>query len=93
MKEELTKEEKEAMDSLNYEETRDELERVVSALQTGGLTLEESVHAWEKGEYLAKRAEKMLEGVKEKIEKAQKEQQAAGRAAGTQLNLGGNRQS
>ncbi|MBO7671656.1 MAG: exodeoxyribonuclease VII small subunit [Aeriscardovia sp.] len=93
MKEELTKEEKEAMDSLNYEETRDELERVVSALQTGGLTLEESVHAWEKGEYLAKRAEKMLEGVKEKIEKVQKEQRAAGQAAGTQLNLGGNRQS
>ena len=88
MKEELTEEEKEAMDSLNYEETRDELERVVSALQTGGLTLEESVHAWEKGEYLAKRAEKMLEGVKEKIEKVQKEQQAAGQAAGTQLNLG-----
>ena len=72
MKEELTEEEKEAMDSLNYEETRGELERVVSALQTGGLTLEESVHAWEKGEYLAKRAEKMLEGVKEKIEKVQK---------------------
>ncbi len=93
MKEELTEEEKEAMDSLNYEETRGELERVVSALQTGGLTLEESVHAWEKGEYLAKRAEKMLEGVKEKIEKVQKEQQAAGQAAGTQLNLGGNRQS
>ncbi|MBO6006796.1 MAG: exodeoxyribonuclease VII small subunit [Aeriscardovia sp.] len=88
MKEELTEEEKEAMDSLNYEETRDELERVVSALQTGGLSLEESVHAWEKGEYLAKRAEKMLDGVKEKIEKVQKEQQAAGQAAGTQLNLG-----
>ena len=88
MKEELTGEEKAAMDSLNYEETRDELERVVSALQTGGLSLEESVHAWEKGEYLAKRAEKMLEGVKEKIEKVQKEQQAAGQAAGTQLNLG-----
>lgn len=88
MKEELTEEEKAAMDSLNYEETRDELERVVSALQTGGLSLEESVHAWEKGEYLAKRAEKMLEGVKEKIEKAQKDQQAAGQAAGTQLNLG-----
>ena len=88
MKEELTEEEKEAMDSLNYEETRDELERVVSALQTGGLSLEEGVHAWEKGEYLAKRAEKMLDGVKEKIEKVQKEQQAAGQAAGTQLNLG-----
>ena len=88
MKEELTEEEKAAMDSLNYEETRDELERVVSALQTGGLSLEESVHAWEKGEYLAKRAEKMLEEVKEKIEKVQKDQQAAGQAAGTQLNLG-----
>ena len=88
MKEELTEEEKAAMDSLNYEETRDELERVVSALQTGGLSLEESVHAWEKGEYLAKRAEKMLEGVKEKIEKVQKDQQAAGQAAGTQLNFG-----
>ena len=91
MKEELSSEEKNAIDSLNYEETRDELERVVSALQTGGLTLEESVHAWEKGEYLAKRAEKMLEGVKEKIEKVQKKQQAAGENAGTQLNLGSSR--
>ena len=91
MKEELSSEEKNAIDSLNYEETRDELERVVSALQTGGLTLEESVHAWEKGEYLAKRAEKMLEGVKEKIEKVQKEQQAAGENAGTQLNRGSSR--
>ncbi|MBR4399977.1 MAG: exodeoxyribonuclease VII small subunit [Aeriscardovia sp.] len=93
MKEELTEEEKEVIDSLNYEETRDELERVVSALQTGGLSLEESVHAWEKGEYLARRAEGMLEKVKEKIEEVQKEQQAAGQSAGTQLNLGGAGQS
>ena len=93
MKEELTEEEKEVIDSLNYEETRDELERVVLALQTGGLSLEESVHAWEKGEYLARRAEGMLEKVKEKIEKVQKEQQAAGQSAGTQLNLGGAGQS
>ena len=92
MKEELTGEEKEVMDALNYEETRNELERVVASLQTGGLTLEESVHAWEKGEYLVKRAEKMLEGVKERIEEVQKEQQAAGQSAGTQLNLGVNKQ-
>ena len=93
MKEELTEEEKKAMDSLSYEETRDELERVVEALQTGGLNLEESVHAWEKGQYLAKRAEGMLEKVRARIEEVQKEQQAAGGAAGTQLNFGGVRKA
>ncbi|MBO6006679.1 MAG: exodeoxyribonuclease VII small subunit [Aeriscardovia sp.] len=93
MKEELTEEEKKAMDSLNYEETRDELERVVEALQTGGLNLEESVHAWEKGQYLAKRAEGMLAQVRSRIEEVQKEQQATGAAAGTQLNFGGSRKA
>ena len=93
MKEEQPEDEKKAMDALNYEETRDELERVVEALQAGGLNLEESVHAWEKGQYLAKRAEGMLEKVKGRIEEVQREQQAAGTTAGTQLNFGGNRKA
>lgn len=92
MKEELTNEEKEAMDALNYEETRNELERMVSVLQTGGLSLEENVHAWEKGEYLANRAEKMLQRVKERIIEAQKEQQTDSQSAGTQFNLKENKQ-
>ena len=89
MKDELTEEEKKVLDSLSYEEARDELERVVCELQTGGLNLEESVRAWEKGQYLAKRAQGMLEKVRSRIEEVQKEQQAAAGAAGTQLNFGG----
>lgn len=36
-----------------YEQARDELASVVAALEAGGLTLEESLALWERGEELA----------------------------------------
>ena len=38
---------------LGYEQARDELVEVVKQLETGGLTLEQSLALWERGEELA----------------------------------------
>ena len=37
----------------SYEEARDELVEVVRTLEAGGVTLEESLALWERGEHLA----------------------------------------
>ena len=55
---------------LGYEQARDQLVAVVRELETGGLSLEESLALWEKGESLAKVCEKHLEGARERIEAA-----------------------
>ena len=39
--------------TLSYEQARDELVDVVKRLENGGLTLEESLSLWERGEELA----------------------------------------
>jgi exodeoxyribonuclease VII small subunit len=56
--------------ALGYEQARDQLVAVVRELETGGLSLEESLTLWEKGESLAKICEKHLEGARERIEAA-----------------------
>lgn len=38
---------------LSFEQARDELASVVTALEAGGLTLEQSLALWERGEELA----------------------------------------
>ena len=55
---------------LGYEESRDELAEVVRRLEQGGLSLDESLTLWERGEELAKRCEQHLEGARERVEKA-----------------------
>ena len=55
---------------LSYEQARDELIRVVSELEQGGATLEESLALWERGEALAARCESWLIGAKERLEAA-----------------------
>ncbi|THG36213.1 exodeoxyribonuclease VII small subunit [Glaciibacter flavus] len=55
---------------LSYEQARDELVRVVSALEQGSATLEESLALWERGEALARRCEEWLIGAKARLEKA-----------------------
>ena len=44
---------KKADDQPTYEQARDELATVVADLERGGLTLEQSLALWERGEYLA----------------------------------------
>ena len=55
---------------LSYEQARDELVRVVTELEQGAATLEESLALWERGEALAKRCEEWLLGAKERLDKA-----------------------
>jgi exodeoxyribonuclease VII small subunit len=52
---------------LSYEQARDELASVVKRLETGGLTLEQSLELWERGERLAAVCERLLEGARARL--------------------------
>ncbi len=56
--------------SLNYEEARDELVRVVAELEQGSASLEQSIALWERGEALARRCEEWLIGAKARLDAA-----------------------
>lgn len=56
--------------TLNYEQARDELVQVVGRLEQGGVTLEESLQLWERGEQLAARCEEWLLGARKRLEAA-----------------------
>ena len=53
---------------ISYEAARDELAEVVTALEAGGVTLEESLKLWERGEELAKICQDWLDGARAKLE-------------------------
>lgn len=65
--------------ALSYEAARDELAEVVRRLEAGGLSLEDSLALWERGEQLAAACERYLAGARERIESviAAREQRAA----------------
>ncbi|MBW8481508.1 exodeoxyribonuclease VII small subunit [Actinomadura parmotrematis] len=52
---------------MTYEQARDELTTVVKRLEAGGLTLEESLGLWERGEKLAEVCEEWLEGARARL--------------------------
>jgi exodeoxyribonuclease VII small subunit len=54
-------------DKPSYEEARAELVDVVQRLEAGGVTLEESLALWERGEALAKICQEWLDGAREKL--------------------------
>lgn len=56
--------------NLSYEDARDELVRVVSELEQGAPTLEQSLALWERGEALARRCEDWLIGAKARLDAA-----------------------
>ncbi|MFG2005709.1 exodeoxyribonuclease VII small subunit [Spirillospora sp. NPDC048911] len=56
-----------ADEKLTYEQARDELADVVRRLEAGGLTLEESLSLWERGEKLATTCEEWLEGARARL--------------------------
>lgn len=58
---------------LSYEQARDELTDVVRRLENGGLTLEESLTLWQRGERLAGICEEWLEGARAKLAAAMAE--------------------
>ena len=54
-------------DALSYEQARDELASVVKRLEAGGLTLEQSLDLWERGEKLAAICAEWLEGARARL--------------------------
>lgn len=54
----------------SYEHARDELATVVARLESGGLSLDESLTLWERGEQLAAICTRFLDGARERVEKA-----------------------
>ncbi len=59
--------------TLSFEQARDELMQVVTRLEQGAPTLEESLSLWERGEALAARCEEWLVGAKRRLEQARGE--------------------
>jgi exodeoxyribonuclease VII small subunit len=53
-----------------YEAAREELIEVVRRLEAGGITLEESLALWERGEELATTCQAWLDGARERLEAA-----------------------
>ena len=64
-----------------YEQARDELADVVRQLEAGGVTLEESLRLWERGEYLASVCEEWLDGAKARLDAARAARQSEGAQA------------
>lgn len=61
------------IDALSYEEAREQLVSVVSKLEAGGTSLEDSLALWERGEALARRCEEWLEGARKRLAAARKD--------------------
>jgi len=59
--------------TLSFEQARDELVRVVAALEQGAPTLEQSLALWERGEQLYARCEEWLLGAKRRLDAARGE--------------------
>ena len=66
-----------------YEQARDELTELVKRLEAGGLTLEQSLALWERGERLAVICEEWLEGARARLAAAmvQRSEEGDGRTA------------
>jgi exodeoxyribonuclease VII small subunit len=58
------------IEELGYEQARDQLAEVVRRLEAGGLSLEDSLALWERGEALAKVCERHLAGARQRIDAA-----------------------
>lgn len=77
----MSEDTKETFEELSYEEAREQLVAVVSRLEAGGVSLEESLALWERGEALANRCESWLEGARRRLDAARGEGIGAGPAA------------
>ena len=57
-------------ETISYEQARDELIGVVRRLEAGGLTLEQSLELWERGEKLAAICAEWLDGARARLTSA-----------------------
>jgi exodeoxyribonuclease VII small subunit len=69
-------------EALSYEQARDELTSVVKRLEAGGLSLEQSLDLWERGERLAAICAEWLEGARARLTAAMAAHEAAEAPAG-----------
>ena len=69
-------------DGPSYEQARDELTELVKRLESGGLTLEQSLQVWERGEALATLCEEWLEGARARLAGAAVSQEPGRSGAG-----------
>jgi exodeoxyribonuclease VII small subunit len=65
-------------ETLSYEQARDELAGVVRRLEAGGLTLEQSLDLWERGEKLAAICSEWLDGARARLTTAMAARDATG---------------
>ncbi|AZQ78011.1 MAG: exodeoxyribonuclease VII small subunit [Flaviflexus sp.] len=56
---------------LSYEDARQQLIEIVTRLEQGTGSLEESITAWERGEALARRCQQWLDGARARLQAAQ----------------------
>ncbi len=61
---------------LSYEQARAELATVVERLEAGGVSLEESLALWERGEHLAAVCQRWLDGARARLDAARPEPEA-----------------
>jgi len=61
------------IESMSYEQARDELTKVLSQLEAGSVTLDQSMALWQRGELLAQKCEQWLSGARAKLEAVLKE--------------------
>lgn len=59
--------------TLSFEQARDELVTIVTNLESGTGTLDESMALWERGEALARRCDVLLDGAEQTIAAAIKQ--------------------
>lgn len=64
-----------ATDRPSYEQARAELATVVERLEAGGISLEESLTLWERGERLADICQGWLDGARERLDAARQARQ------------------
>lgn len=62
---------------LSYEQARDGLGRIVTQLESGSASLEESLALWEKGEALARRCNEWLDDAQRRLDTATGDPQPA----------------
>jgi exodeoxyribonuclease VII small subunit len=56
------------IESMTYEQARDELTKVLNQLEAGSVTLDQSMDLWERGEVLAQKCEQWLAGARAKLD-------------------------
>ncbi|HON74005.1 MAG: exodeoxyribonuclease VII small subunit [Dermatophilaceae bacterium] len=56
------------VEDLSYEQARDELTSIVARLETGQVSLEESMTLWERGEALAAHCAAALDGAQARLD-------------------------